>query len=426
MAVRHDPLAALRQPSFALFASGRFAAAAAQTLLHAAIAWQVYEISGSVLQLALLGLARFVPQLLATLVAGAAADSFDRKRIVLAAEVVPAVCSLVLIAATESGEPGLPLIYGLVVLIGLASAFENPARQALLPSVVTKETFANAIMVSATIQSLAFAIGPAVAGITIALLGVSGAYAVNAGLMLVAMGTLVFLHPRPLEAPRRALSYEALKEGVQFVWHRQPLLGSMTLDMFAVILGGATALLPVYASDILDVGPLGYGLLVASLDVGALLMSVILVVLPPVQRTGRALLLAVAGFGLATIVFGLSRSLPLSIAAYMAVGMTDQISVVMRQTTVQLSTPDELRGRVSAVNMLFIGTSNQLGAVESGLLAAATSATFAVVSGGVACLGVVGVVAAKMPELRDYKIERQPATAPLAGQSQPAEEPVSV
>jgi hypothetical protein len=184
------------------------------------------------------------------------------------------------------------------------------------------------------------------------------------------------------------------------------ILGCMTLDMFAVIFGGATALLPIYASDILQVGPRGYGLLSSALETGALVTSLALIARPPIRHAGRALLIAVAVYGLATIVFGLSRSFPLSLAAYMLVGVADQVSVVMRSTAIQLSTPDELRGRVSAVNLLFIGASNQLGAAESGFVAAATSATFAVVSGGIASLLVLAIVALKVPELRDYRIDR--------------------
>jgi hypothetical protein len=205
---------------------------------------------------------------------------------------------------------------------------------------------------------------------------------------------------------------QGVREGVQFVWQRQALLGCMTLDMFAVIFGGAQALLPIYATEILDVGPLGFGILSASLEAGALLMAMALVFLPPINQAGRALLITVALFGLATIVFGLSRSFALSLVAYMTVGMADQLSVVMRHTIIQLSTPDEIRGRVSSVSMLFINASNQLGAAGSGLVAAATSATFAVVSGGLAVLGIAAVVAARMPDLRRYTIsDRQAALA---------------
>ena len=413
---RHDPFAALRQGNFLVYAVGRLAATIAMTLLNAAIAWQVYEISGSPFQLAMLGLARFLPSLGLSLVGGAVADSHDRRRIVMMSQVIPLAGSSALYFATTRGFDELPVFYGVVLLVALASAFENPARQAMLPQIVKKETFANAIVVSSTIQSLGFVTGPAVGGLMIAATGVDGAYLVHMVLIGISIVALGFLTLRPPEGERRKVSLAAIKEGVQFVYHRQVLFGAMTLDMFAVIFGGATALLPVYAKDVLEVGPRGYGLLSASLEAGALLMALSLIFLPPIKQAGRALLISVALFGIATIVFGISRSFPLSLATYMFIGMADQVSVVLRQTTVQLSTPDELRGRVTSVNMLFIGASNQLGAVESGLVAAVTNATFAVVSGGIGCLAVVGAVAAKMPELRRYQITSRvvATTTPLS------------
>jgi len=207
----------------------------------------------------------------------------------------------------------------------------------------------------------------------------------------------------PLGAATDArISWAAIREGLVYVWRSPIVLGCMTLDMFAVILGGATALLPIYASDILQVGELGYGLLSGSLELGAMLMSAALILLPGFRRAGPALLGAVAVYGTATIVFGLSRWFPLSVLAYMVAGMADAVSVVLRGTAIQLSTPDALRGRVSSVNFIFIGASNQLGAAESGFLAALTSATFAVVSGGLGCLLVVALVAWRMPDLRRY------------------------
>ena len=407
---RHDPLQALRQPNFAIYAVGRLLATVAMTLLNASIAWQVYEISGSAFQLAMLGLARFVPSLGLSLVGGAFADSHDRRRIVMAAQTIPLLCSATLFLATINGFTELPLFYGLVLLIALAAAFENPARQALLPQVVSKAAFQNAIIVSSTIQSLGFVTGPAVGGLLIGFFGVDSSYAVHMALIAGSLAGLSVLRTAPAEGARRAVSFAAIKEGVQFVTHRQVLLGAMTLDMFAVIFGGATALLPVVAKDILEVGPKGYGVLSASLEAGALLMALSLVVLPPIKQAGRVLIVTVALFGLGTIVFGLSRNIYLSVATYMFIGMADQVSVVLRQTAVQLSTPDERRGRVSSVNMLFIGAANQLGAVESGLVAAVTNATFAIVSGGIGCLAVVGIVWAKLPELRAYRITPHPAS----------------
>lgn len=424
---RHDPLAALRQPSFALFSASRFFAGTASMTLTAAVAWQVYDVSGSALQLGMVGLARFLPALALSLIAGAVADSFDRRRIALLVQAAVFACAVMFFVATAGGWITLPLIYAIVFLVAVAQAFEAPARQALLPAVVTREAFPNAIAVSSGIQQLAFVTGPALAGGLIAVSGLAAAYAALVVLTAVSGPLLLLVRARPVEGPRGAVTLAAVREGVQFVLHRQVLLGAMTLDMFAVIFGGATALLPIYARDILDVGAFGYGLLYASLDVGAFLVAITLVALPPIDRTGRALLIAVGLYGLGTIVFGLARSFPLALAAYTFIGMADQLSVVMRQTTIQLATPDELRGRVTSVNMLFIGSSNQLGSFESGLVAAATNATFAVVSGGIGCLGVLAAVAAKMPAFRTYRVSAAHSPPPLAGplHANPTEPPAT-
>jgi MFS family permease len=418
---RHDPFAALRQPSFRLFVAGRVSSGMASMLLNAAVFWQVYEITGSKWQLGIVGLVRFIPSLGLSLVAGAVADSYDRRKLAIISQGIQVAAALVLLAVTLRGGVGVWFIYACVFVIAMASTFEWPARQALLPMVVKKETFPNAIVVSGVFQQLSFVSGPALGGLLIWLSGVGLAYAVLVGLLAASIILLTLLRPRIEDAPKRAVNLAGVMEGIHFVRSRQVVLGSMTLDMFAVIFGGATALLPVYANDILDVGPAGYGLLLGSIDGGAFLMSIAMVAIPPVRRPGRALLFAVAAFGIATIVFGLSRSLPLSILACLAIGMSDEVSVVMRQTTIQLATPDELRGRVTSVNMLFIGASNQLGAVESGFVAAATSATFAVVSGGLGCLAVLGVVGATMRDLWRYRTDG--AARPEHGASLPAETP---
>ncbi len=380
----------------------------AATLLSAAVFWQVYDITGSKWQLGLVGLVRFVPSLLLSLPAGAVADSVDRRKLVVAAQSLQLAAAVVLAAVTIGGSESLPVIYGAVFVMALAGTFEWPARSALLPLLVKKETFGNAIVVSGTFQQLAFVTGPALGGLLIWLSGVGLAYAVLCGLTGVSIVLLCLLRPRNEEATKRAVGWEGILEGINFVRSRQVILGAMTLDMFAVIFGGATALLPIYAREILDVGSLGYGFLLGSIDGGALLMSVVLIFVPPARRPGRVLMFAVLAFGLATIVFGFSRSFPLSLAACALIGMSDEVSVVMRQTTIQLATPDALRGRVTSVNMLFIGASNQLGAVESGFVAALTSVTFAVVSGGVGCLAALGVVGLTMPELRRYRLGEEP------------------
>lgn len=397
-------LTSLRIPDFSFFIVSRFCSITGETLLSAAVAWQVFELSGSAFQLGLIGLVRFLPHLAFSLVGGVVADSYDRKRVIMLARVVPFVCGAALAWTTSEEMATLPLIYGLVFATAVASAFQMPASSALLPTLVPRSVFPGAVTVSSTVISLARVTGPAFAGLVIAAQNIATAYLVQVALIATSIATLTFVRGRSAtQTGRSGMSLAAVREGIAFVRRKRVVLGAMTLDMFAVIFGGATALLPIYANDILQVGPRGYGLLTSSLEIGAVLTSAVLIALPPIQRMGRALIIAVAVYGLATIAFGVSRSFPLSVLAYVVVGMADQVSVVTRQTLIQLSTPDELRGRVSSVNMVFIGASNHLGAVEAGFVAALTSATFAVVSGGIACLSVLAVVTAKIPELRRHR-----------------------
>jgi MFS family permease len=307
--------------------------------------------------------------------------------------------------ATIGGDVTVPLLCAVVFTNAAAFAFDSPARQAFLASLVPIADFPRAVTLSSTATALAFVTGPALSGPLIATWGVEAAYAAYGVLILGNLLGLTFVKPLREVGSRTPPSLRAVREGLAYVRRSPVVLGCMALDMFAVILGGATALLPVYAKDILRVGAWGYGLLSPSLEVGALLMSLVLVMRPPIRRAGPTLLAAVVVYGLATIAFGLSRSFPLSLGLYMLVGAADQVSVVLRATAVQLTTPDALRGRVSAVNMIFISASNQLGAAESGFLAAATSATFAVTSGGIGCLLVVAATAWLIPELRNYRIE---------------------
>jgi MFS family permease len=387
------------------YLASRFAGGTAMTMLRAAVAWHVYSLTGSPLFLGLIGVVQFVPVLGLTLVGGAVADSFERKRVIMVAQVVPLGCALALLASAVGGMVALPVLYVAVFVAAAAGAFENPARAALLPTLVTRAAFPRAVTLASTGQALAFMSGPASGGFVIAWAGIGAAYAAAALLLVVSLSCLVLLRPERQAVERRAMSWTAVREGLAFVRRNEVVFGCMTLDMFAVVFGGATALLPVYATDILRVGAQGYGVLSAALEAGALLTSLALVLLPPVRRAGRALLLAVAVFGAATIGFGLSTWFPVSIAFYVVCGMADQVSVVMRSTAIQLSTPDALRGRVSAVNFIFIGASNQLGAAESGFVAALTDPVFAVVSGGIGTLIVVAVVAARMPTLRRYSTQ---------------------
>jgi MFS family permease len=423
----------MRQKGFQLFIGSRGFSVIGLTMLNAVIAWQVYEISGSALNLGLLGLAQFVPALGFSLIGGATADAYSRRNIVLVAQCVPLTCATILCISTVGGWVRLELIYGLVLFIGMANAFEAPARAALLPQIVRPETFANAVTVGSTIQSLCAVSGPALAGAIISIFGIGAGFAAYIGCALSSMLIMSFIKVGPAAGGANRLSVALIKDGIAYVRRQQVLIGAMSLDMFAVIFGGATALLPIYASDILDVGAAGYGILQGSFYGGAFLTSLILVFRPPIDRTGRALIIAVALFAVGTIIFGLSRNFYLSLMVYTLIGAVDRVSVVMRQTTIQLATPDELRGRVSAVNQTFIGASNQVGAMEHGFVAALTSATFAVVSGGIAALTITGIIRAKLPLLYEYRVstamppprpvaESVSATSRSAGPS--AEEPV--
>jgi MFS family permease len=374
------------------------------TLLRAGVAWHVFALTHSAFHLGLVGLLQFLPAFTLMLVGGAVADTYERRRIMIVAQSAAMVAAAVLGVATSRGTVGLPLLYATVMVVAAAGAFDSPARASLLPTLVPREIFPRAVTIAATNQALAFATGPALAGVLIAELGAASVYGAYGVLLAGSIVGLWFLRPARVEMPAGALSVRAIREGLRFVFQNRVVLGCMTLDMFAVIFGGAAALLPIYANDILHVGPRGYGLLTSSLELGALGTSIVLTLRPPIRRAGRALVIAVGVYGVATILFGVSRWFPLSIAAYVLVGIADQVSVVMRSTAIQLSTPDELRGRVSAVNMMFINASNQLGAAESGFVAALTSAPFAVVSGGIASLIVLVLVATAWSELRRYRI----------------------
>jgi MFS family permease len=395
------PLQTLRHPRLFVWVLARLASGTLQGLLRAVFLWQIYALTQSSAHLGLMGLLQFLPVPIAGLLGGVAADRIHRKRIIIAAQVVT-LCATLLLSSLH--QITIEILYALVVVISVSSAFEAPSRQAVLPSLVPREEFQGAVTVFATVQAIAFMSGPFFAGVVIAKLSVNYAYFVASGLSALSLLLVIFVPIPQLKVAKQRLS-ESIREGVAFVRTKPVILGAMTLDMFAVVFGGVTALLPIYATDILRVGPSGYGLLTSCLEIGALATSFVLMFRKPIERLGRALFISVVCYALMTIVFGLSRSLPLSIFAYIAVGAADQVSVVIRSTIVQTSTPDALRGRVSSVNMIFIGASNQLGAAESGFVAALTSPTFAVVSGGVMSLFVVAVVYVLVRELRTYAAE---------------------
>jgi MFS family permease len=405
-AQKHDPFAALREPRFVLYTLSRTFGVTAQMLVQAVMAKHVYDITGTEISLGVLGLVRFFPSLGLSLVGGAAADTYNRRFIILACQVLTITSVALVAVASFGGSVQLGMIYGLALVLGISSSFEGPARQALLPNIVKQETFQNAVSLTSTFQGLGMVIGPALGGVILAVSDYAEAYSVFVGLAAVSMLGMTLLRYEIVRATGSRVSLAAIREGVSFVRQSPVLLGAMSLDMFAVVFGGVQALLPVYSEDILHVGDLGYGILYSSLEVGAVIAYLGMLFRPPILNTGKALVYSVLLYGVFTIAFGLSRSFMLSVFLYGLIGAADGVSVVMRSTTIQLATPDALRGRVSAVAQVFIGASNQVGAMESGFVAAITSATFAVVSGGVVAIGVSTAVAWRLRELFNYRIPR--------------------
>ncbi|MFP5259857.1 MAG: MFS transporter [Acidobacteriota bacterium] len=385
-------------PAFTRFWTARSASGFAYHMTAVAVGWQVYALTGSAFMLGLVGLVEFLPQFLLTLVVGQVADRFDRRRIAEVCQLVEALALLLLLAETVGGWLGLGGMFACVALIGASRAFETPSLQALLPGLVSAESLPRMLAWSGSVWKTAMILGPAAGGV-LYMLGPAVVYALGALLYVLASLTVRSIPATArLAGPAGGLWRTAL-DGLRFIRLRPVIFGAISLDLFSVLLGGATALLPVFARDILAVGPGGLGALRAAPSFGALAMSLFLTRFPLHRRVGRTMFAAVAVFGLATVVFGLSRSFPLSLAALAVLGAGDMVSVVIRATLIQIDTPDALRGRVSAVNAVFIGASNQLGDFESGLMASLLGAVGAVVVGGLGTLAVVVLWVRFFPEL---------------------------
>jgi MFS family permease len=398
----HDPYAVLRNRDVVLYLIGRLVASLGQQMLTVAVGWELYERTHSALALGLVGLTQMLPMVLFTLPAGHVADNHDRKRIIVLTNFVIACASLGLTLISALGA-NVFWIYFCLFAAGTARTFLWPASSAFLPHLVSRRDFSRVVAWSSSSFQLSSVAGPAAGGAVIALTHhAAPVYAFNAAAALICLTLISFVRRRHTVAVKEKMSARSLVVGFKFVFASRIILGTITLDLFAVLLGGATALLPVYAKDILKAGPIGLGFLQAALPAGSLLCALILAHRPPLQKAGRAMLLAVAGFGLATIAFGFSHWFWLSFLMLFICGAMDNISIVVRHTLVQLLTPDEKRGRVSAVNSLFIGTSNELGGFESGLVAYLAGPVLSVVSGGIGTILVVIAVAAIWPEIRKY------------------------
>ncbi len=368
-------------------------------MLGVAVGWQLYELTGSALDLGLVGLVQFVPMVVLTLVVGQVADRGDRRVIVIVCEVVKAAAAAALALGALGGWQSRTSIFALVALLGSAQAFENPAMTALVPEVVSRPLIARAMAWVISAGQTAQIVGPALGGVLYAF-GPGAAYFTAGALFVLAGGLAAAIRIERTGRRREPITLETVFSGVAFIQSRRVLLGSMSLDLFAVLLGGATALLPVYARDILGTGPSGLGLLRAAPAGGALATSVFLARYPLERRIGVTLFRSVIVFGVATAVFGVSTNVVLSLVALTILGAADVVSMVIRMSLAQIRTPDAMRGRVSAVHSLFTGTSNQLGAFESGVAAALLGAVPAVLLGGLGTIAVAGLWMVLFPELR--------------------------
>jgi MFS family permease len=393
--------AAFTHPAFVLFQVARFLIVAAMEMQAVAVGWQVYELTHRPLDLGLVGLAQFLPGILLFPLSGHVSDRFDRRTVLSSCYAGFAICFAVLLLLAQRGVHSIHAIYIVLILLGTVRSFNGTASRSILPQLVPEKDFPNAVAWNATTFQAATILGPSFGGILYALF--RGPSIVYAFAMLVAIGATVstFRIKTEVKARKREpMTFKTVFAGLHYIWNKKMILGAISLDLFAVLLGGAVALLPVYAREILHTGPWGLGLLRTAPGVGAAIMAVLLAHRPLRGKSGPTLLWAVAGFGVCTVIFGLSKNLTVSLIALVLLGASDMVSVIIRATLTQLATPDEMRGRVTAVDMIFIGTSNEFGQFESGVTAQWFGTVPAVVLGGLGTLVVIGLWAWLFPELR--------------------------
>ena len=391
--LKPDPYAVLRYPNYRYFVLGRALYSLAVQMQTIAVSWEIYQrlradTGAAALALGFIGLAQVIPMMIFALPAGQVADRYSRKNITRTTQALFIFCALSLLALSWLHAP---VFYYYVILFinAIGRAFTAPAVQSLFPTLIPRELLPNAAMWNSTAMQTTMMLGPALGGLIVAQAGPAVCYSANVVLVALAFITFSLTVPMVVKTDRPPITWDSLVSGVRFVFGTRILLGLVCLDLFAVLLGGATALLPIFSSDILMAGPQGYGLLRAAPSLGAVFMALLIAHLPPWKKAGRAMLIAVAGYGVATLIFGISKSFWLSMAALALTGMFDNISVVVRQTVMQMLTPDEMRGRVSAITFLFISCSNELGEVESGITARWFGPVGSVLFGGVGTLLVV-------------------------------------
>jgi len=393
--------AAFRYPNFRYYSIAKFLTTISSEMQSVAVGWQIYELTHRPLDLGLVGLAQFLPGICLFLLAGHAADRIPRLRIVQACCVAFSLCSAMLLALTLHGLASPIPVYAVLLLNGTVRAFNAPAGQAFVPSLVPQEVFPNAVAWNSSVFQTATIAGPMIGGIVYGLTGSPVLVYVCAALAYFTGSVLLSrIHLQAVERPASAASGRVVLEGLQFIGRNKLILGAISLDLFAVLLGGAVALLPVYAREILRVGSIGLGILRSAPGVGAVIMGIVIAHWPLRRRAGLTMLWCVFAFGVFTVLFGLSHNVLLSLIMLLLIGASDTVSVIVRHTLIQLSTPDEMRGRVSAVNTVFIGASNEVGQFESGITAQWFGTVPAVVLGGVGTIAVVITWAWLFPRLR--------------------------
>jgi MFS family permease len=388
--------------NFRLFQIARFCMVLALEMQSVAVGWQIYEITHRALDLGYVGLAQFLPGILLFLVSGHVVDKFNRRAILVSCYCGYVLCSTLLLMVALRAGKSVGLIYGILILIGVVRSFNGPVSRAILPQLVPEHHFPSAVAWASSVYQAATILGPALGGVAYAAFhGPAFVYASSAAASTVAALSTMQIKTTPKTRNREPVSVDSMLAGFRYIWKEKLIFGSISLDLFAVLLGGAIALLPVYAREILRIGPWGLGLLRSAPALGGATMALALAYRPMRRNAGRTMLWCVAGFGAFTVLFGISHNLVLSMIALVFVGATDMVSVIVRGTLIQVATPDEMRGRVNAVDMIFIGASNEFGQFESGLTAHWFGTVPAVVLGGIGTLVVTALWAWRFPELRN-------------------------
>lgn len=408
--IKHDPFSALRIKEFLFFLSTRFFLTLAIQMQGVIVGWQIYKYTGDVLTLGLIGLTEAIPFIIVSLFSGHVADTYNRKYILVVFTSLLTICTGALLyfsleTTTIIKTYGIAPIFIVIAFIGVVRGFLAAAFPSFMSQIVPRDLYANASTWNSTIWHTASVIGPAMAGFICAV-SFSAAYEVNIVLIAISVLSLLLIASKPLPKKEKVETLmESLTAGIKFVAGHQLILGALSLDLFAVLFGGAVAMLPAFADKILHIGSIELGFLSAAPAIGAVVMALVLAYIPPTKNAGRNLLVSVAGFGVATILFGISTNYYLSLFFLFLTGAFDSVSVVLRQTILQLSTPDNMRGRVSAVNSIFIGSSNEIGAFESGVAARAMGLKASVVFGGIMTVLIVSVTAKVAPKLRKLNLD---------------------